>query len=190
MNRDELPVAVIGGGPVGLAAAAHLIDRQIPVKLLRSRGDGRRQRARLGPCPHVFALALQYRCRVAKTTRSLAMARTRSRQDADRRGDLRGVSATLGGDSRDDCDRRDRGTGRHGHTPRHGQGNEPRPRQAAVRSFRCHAARHTARSGARRHRCIRHMDQPQSTRRQRIAGGRRAGARGWDRLRHSGCARP
>ena len=33
MNRDDLPVAVIGSGPVGLAAAAHLIDRQIPVKL-------------------------------------------------------------------------------------------------------------------------------------------------------------
>ena len=29
----ELPVAVIGGGPVGLAAAAHLIKRKIPVKL-------------------------------------------------------------------------------------------------------------------------------------------------------------
>lgn len=31
--RNELPVAVIGGGPVGLAAAAHLIERDIPVRL-------------------------------------------------------------------------------------------------------------------------------------------------------------
>jgi thioredoxin reductase len=30
---QTLPVAVIGGGPVGLAAAAHLIDRGIPVRL-------------------------------------------------------------------------------------------------------------------------------------------------------------
>jgi 2-polyprenyl-6-methoxyphenol hydroxylase-like FAD-dependent oxidoreductase len=30
---SELPVAVIGGGPVGLAAAAHLVTRGIPVKL-------------------------------------------------------------------------------------------------------------------------------------------------------------
>jgi len=30
---SELPVAVIGGGPVGIAAAAHLIGRSIPVRL-------------------------------------------------------------------------------------------------------------------------------------------------------------
>jgi hypothetical protein len=34
----ELPVAVIGGGPVGLAAAAHLVERQIPVKLYEAGG--------------------------------------------------------------------------------------------------------------------------------------------------------
>lgn len=30
MNIDQLPVAVIGAGPVGLAAAAHLHERGIP----------------------------------------------------------------------------------------------------------------------------------------------------------------
>src|SRR5579863_10070294 len=30
---ESLPVAVIGGGPVGLAAAAHLVARGVPVKL-------------------------------------------------------------------------------------------------------------------------------------------------------------
>lgn len=30
---DSLPIAVIGGGPVGLAAAAHLVARNVPVKL-------------------------------------------------------------------------------------------------------------------------------------------------------------
>jgi len=37
-NHSELPVAVIGGGPVGLAAAAHLITRGVPVKLYEA-GD-------------------------------------------------------------------------------------------------------------------------------------------------------
>jgi thioredoxin reductase len=32
-NLDDLPVAVIGGGPVGLAAAVHLLARGLPVKL-------------------------------------------------------------------------------------------------------------------------------------------------------------
>src|SRR5438128_9135917 len=37
MNRQpELPVAVIGAGPVGLAAAAHLIARGMPVRLYES----------------------------------------------------------------------------------------------------------------------------------------------------------
>jgi cation diffusion facilitator CzcD-associated flavoprotein CzcO len=31
--QEDLPVAVIGGGPVGLAAAAHLIQHGLPVKL-------------------------------------------------------------------------------------------------------------------------------------------------------------
>jgi cation diffusion facilitator CzcD-associated flavoprotein CzcO len=30
---ENLPVAIIGGGPVGLAAAAHLLDRGLRVKL-------------------------------------------------------------------------------------------------------------------------------------------------------------
>src|ERR1700677_3439433 len=35
---ENLPVAVIGGGPVGLAAAAHLIARGLPVKLYEADG--------------------------------------------------------------------------------------------------------------------------------------------------------
>jgi cation diffusion facilitator CzcD-associated flavoprotein CzcO len=33
MMRDNLPVAVVGAGPIGLAAAAHLLERGLPVKL-------------------------------------------------------------------------------------------------------------------------------------------------------------
>ena len=32
-SQATLPVAVIGGGPVGLAAAAHLVERGVPVRL-------------------------------------------------------------------------------------------------------------------------------------------------------------
>jgi cation diffusion facilitator CzcD-associated flavoprotein CzcO len=32
MSMNHHPVAVIGAGPVGLAAAAHLMSRNIPVK--------------------------------------------------------------------------------------------------------------------------------------------------------------
>ena len=37
-NTDNLPVAIIGGGPVGLAAAAHLVKRKIPFQLFET-GD-------------------------------------------------------------------------------------------------------------------------------------------------------
>ncbi|TIX65522.1 MAG: FAD-dependent oxidoreductase, partial [Mesorhizobium sp.] len=32
-EQNDLPVAVIGGGPVGLAAAVHLLEQGVPVKL-------------------------------------------------------------------------------------------------------------------------------------------------------------
>jgi hypothetical protein len=35
-NLDALPIAVIGAGPVGLAAAAHLVARNLPVKVYES----------------------------------------------------------------------------------------------------------------------------------------------------------
>jgi hypothetical protein len=38
-NLDDLPVVVIGAGPVGLAAAAHLAERAIPFTVLEA-GDG------------------------------------------------------------------------------------------------------------------------------------------------------
>ena len=39
MSTNDLPVVVIGGGPIGLAAAAHLITRGLPVRLYESGED-------------------------------------------------------------------------------------------------------------------------------------------------------
>ena len=36
MNRNELPIAVIGAGPVGLAAAAHVVKRGATPLLLEA----------------------------------------------------------------------------------------------------------------------------------------------------------
>ena len=33
---EELPVAIIGAGPIGLAAAAHLISRGVPVRIFEA----------------------------------------------------------------------------------------------------------------------------------------------------------
>ena len=56
-----LPVAVIGGGPIGLAAAAHLLAQGLEPIGPGGRPLGGDRRADLGPCPDVQPLALQYR---------------------------------------------------------------------------------------------------------------------------------
>jgi cation diffusion facilitator CzcD-associated flavoprotein CzcO len=38
-SSSRLPVAVIGAGPVGLAAAAHLIERGLPVQVFEAGPD-------------------------------------------------------------------------------------------------------------------------------------------------------
>ena len=39
-HPEDLPIAVIGAGPVGLAAAAHLLARGLPVKVYEAGPDG------------------------------------------------------------------------------------------------------------------------------------------------------
>ena len=64
-----LPVAIIGAGPIGLAAAAHLVERGIDFVVLRGRRRGRRERARVGPHPAVLAVEAPRRPRVAAAAR-------------------------------------------------------------------------------------------------------------------------
>ncbi len=48
MASADLPVAVIGAGPVGLAAAAHLVERGIRPLILERGTERRRSAARMG----------------------------------------------------------------------------------------------------------------------------------------------
>ncbi len=58
---NKLPVAVIGAGPVGLAAAAHLHAYQQPFVVLEA-GDERGCRdSGMGPRAHVLAVAIHGR---------------------------------------------------------------------------------------------------------------------------------
>ena len=59
---------MIGAGPVGLAAAAHLHERGLE-PLVLERGAGRGKRRVMGACPPLHALALRHRSRGRTTAR-------------------------------------------------------------------------------------------------------------------------
>jgi thioredoxin reductase len=56
---NDLPIAVIGGGPIGLAAAAHLISRGVPVRLFES---GSRIASNLRAWRHVRLFSIWEQC--------------------------------------------------------------------------------------------------------------------------------
>jgi cation diffusion facilitator CzcD-associated flavoprotein CzcO len=93
-SMSGLPVAVIGAGPVGLAATAHLLMRDIPVKLYEAGSDRRNACPRLGPRASLFAMALQHRrCREIVSARD-RLAETFIGRDADRSRTQRRVPRT------------------------------------------------------------------------------------------------
>ena len=53
--RTDLPVVVIGAGPVGLAAAAHLVDRSLEPLVLEA-APGRGQHRPAAACAAVLSL--------------------------------------------------------------------------------------------------------------------------------------
>ena len=57
----ELPVAVVGAGPIGLAAAAHLVVRGLPVRVYEAGARVGASLLRLGPCAGLHALEVQHR---------------------------------------------------------------------------------------------------------------------------------
>ena len=58
---SALPVAVIGGGPVGMAAVAHLLQRSLEPILFEAAPTVGAAPLAWGPREHVLALALQHR---------------------------------------------------------------------------------------------------------------------------------
>ena len=181
----SLPVAVIGAGPVGLAAAAHLIGRGHAREGLRGRRDGRRQRARLGPRAPVLAVGVQRRRRRQRSPEAARLAGAARRRLPDGRGPLRGLSAAARGDAGDEGRRRD-GHPRHGdHPARHRQGDEPGPRDAPFVLSVVNGSRAPG-SGAGGHRRVRHLDDAEPARRRRRSGRGRGRESRQDRLRDAG----
>ena len=62
MNQPKT-VAIIGAGPVGLAAAAHVLERGLTPIVLEAGDERRTFGAAMGPCPAVLALGIQRRPR-------------------------------------------------------------------------------------------------------------------------------
>ena len=76
---DDLPVVVIGAGPVGLAAAAHLAERGIAFTGAGGRRRPGRRRAAVGPRAAVLAVAVQHRRGRPPAARRGRLGRTRTR---------------------------------------------------------------------------------------------------------------
>ena len=190
MSQTSLPVAVIGAGPVGLAAAAHLLARgETPLVLEAGDSVG----ASILEWGHV-RLFSPWRYVVDRRVRRLA--RADGLDVAARRGPAHRprVGRALPGAARRAARDRPAPAPRHaralGRPPGLRQDEDARPRGGAVRP--AGVERDGDRGGdpgQGRHRRLGHLRQPEPARRERPAGHRRARRRRPDRLRHPRCAR-
>ena len=187
-RNPDLPVAVIGGGPVGLAAAAHLVTRGVPVRLYEA---GETVAAHVRDWSHVRLFSpWRFNTDAAAT----AILRERGWQapapDALPTGHdlyaayLEPLAATPALQGVIETGARVRNVSRHGidKVVSHARGG------ASVRARNRHGRRAVPhRSCARRHRCIRYMVQSESGVGLRHAGDRRGRGCGpyrlWDSRR-------
>lgn len=71
------PVAIIGAGPIGLAAAAHLAERGLPFLILEAGTAAGAAIAEWGAHAALLAMAVQPRCRRAASPRGRRLDRSR-----------------------------------------------------------------------------------------------------------------
>ena len=83
---DGLPVVVIGAGPVGLAAAAHLHERGLPFTVLEAGDTPGRRGTAVGARAAVLAVAVQHRPGRPSAPRRRRLGRPRPGAPAHRRG--------------------------------------------------------------------------------------------------------
>ena len=178
-----LPVAVIGAGPVGLAAAAHLLTRGHEPLIFEAGETRRRQRARLGARARLLALGVQHRPRGGRPARGRRLDGAARPSVPDRRRDRRALPRAAG---RAAGDRRPAGARRarhRGHAPAGSTSSRTPGREQAP--FELHAS--TTAAIEQRVRCprgdrrLRDLDAPQPARRRRRAR-RRASALDRERI--------
>ena len=162
---EELPVAVIGAGPVGLAAAAHLIERGLrPVIFERGESVG----ASLLEWAHVRVFS-PWRYNIDAAARRLleflGMACARRRCASHRRRDRRSILGPARRSAGDIGQSQARRHGERDHAARPRQSVVQRSRQGALRRPLHRQTRRAPVAGARGHRCVRHLDSAEPDRR-------------------------
>ncbi len=174
-SAKNLPVAVIGAGPVGLAAAAHLIERGLRTADPRSRAPGGRRHRASGATSAVLPVGVRHRRR----RRPPAGQRPDGQAPrADGRCPTGGNWSTkylapLAATSRRWRPAPHRRPGRRGDPARHGQDPHRRPRQHALRGPDRHADGGPRYDRRRGHRRLRQLVHPQPARHLRAACYRR-----------------
>ena len=182
-------VAIIGAGPVGLAAAAHVLERGLRPIVLEA---GDTSVTRCAQWSHV-QLFSPWEYNIDRAAERLLAPTGWNSPDPHQYPTgaelMRALPRTAGEQDRP------RGTysnaqPRHRHQPRRlRQAEEQGPRGGAVRDPLPERTRTQDRQRRRRDRRIRHLAFAQSGRRQRPARDRRTASGGTDRLRHAGRAR-
>ena len=100
-HANPLPVAVIGAGPVGLAAAAHLLDRGLQPLVLEAGERGRREHPRVGARARLLALGVQRRPGRRRAAGAPRLDRARRGRLPDRRRARRALPGAARGDAGD-----------------------------------------------------------------------------------------